>query len=173
MPAMSNATGAPPCAGFFGSAFAAGFSPGLGSIRSWKLKRPSLSLTIRAFRPSTRTRSTMTSPRSSGNRATEACAAARETNSLSAARSESVTPDTFAPRLGQKAISSGPLSASVRPVRSFTMRSTSSLYRFGSKVMAKIAAAATPRMISPPASQSTILSSFKVLCSNHGFAGAP
>jgi hypothetical protein len=45
------------------------------------------------------------------------------------------------------------------------------LYRFGSKVRAKIATAATPTRISPPASQSTILSSFKILYSAQGFTG--
>jgi hypothetical protein len=76
---MSNTKGLPPSSGE--AAFLAWisfFSP--PSVRSEKLKRPSLPLTTRALTPETLTESTMYSPRSSGISLTAACADSRATN---------------------------------------------------------------------------------------------
>ncbi len=104
-------------AGFFASA----------SIRSEKLKRPSLSLTTRALSPERLTPSTMYWPLRSGSSFTEACAESNATNCSLEAFSENVTPETPAPRLGQKASLIGPWMLRVRPVFSWARRSMSAL----------------------------------------------
>src|SRR5687767_261392 len=161
-PAISNLTGSPPFSAF-GSGLAAGFSLSSLSIRSWKLNRPSLPLTMFALRPLTRILSTMTSPRSSAMSATEACADSSDRNSRSAWRSDRLRPLTFAPRAGKNANSRSPASFRVRPVRSLARRSMSDLYRFGLKVAAKMPAPMTARSSNPPIAQSTIFNGFNGL----------
>ncbi len=112
---MSNAIGAPPFSSGAFFAASAGFLPS-ASVRSEKLNLPSLALTMRAFRPFRLTESTMYWPRKSGISFTEACAESNATNVSFELRSENETPETCAPRLGQKAILMSPWMASVRPV---------------------------------------------------------
>jgi hypothetical protein len=122
MLAMSKASSPSAGCGLPGSCGAFPGSP-CDCSRSLKLNVPSFSFTTFTFRPETRMPSTIAWPLSSGISLTEACAESSERKRSLALRSESVTPPTLAPRLGQKASARSPWSASVRPVFSFTSRS--------------------------------------------------
>src|SRR5258708_6795228 len=163
---MSNATGCPvDClrsSAFFSGAFLSLASAGCGSIRSLKLKRPSFSLTIVAFRPDTRMPSTIAWPCRSGSSATDAWAESRARNCWSLPCSDSVTPLTLAPKAGQTATCRSPLRLSVRPVFSLTRRSISGLYRFGLNVMAKMTPPRTRRTTRPAIAYSVYLIAFIV-----------